>query len=289
MKGKKVEMNCFDMIKLNLKRLKNCPICKGTHLKMINKARTMNPHSDLQVEILKCYNCSHWFVNPTIKQNDLNSLYDKESEYVVAPKGWYTQKTEFSIPEHFIINDEKKFQIKGKKYLEIGIGSGLLFNYFKQVGYDCYGVEPGGWAKGLQNVVQDINELIEDKFDVVVLIDVLEHIEDPLSLVKKVLEITNMDGTVYASFPNNQSLRAFFSKEKWRMIHPFGHLHYFSKKSLSVLFESNGFRINRVIRNDLLQFSRKSLFRPPYFIGRLVWFFGQSFWGDQWFVHLIKK
>jgi len=46
-------------------------------------------------------------VNPLIKQNDLNLLYKKASEYVV-PKGWNAKKTEFSIPEQYIIKTESK-------------------------------------------------------------------------------------------------------------------------------------------------------------------------------------
>jgi len=270
---------------LNLKPIYNCPICKGTELKIINKIQTINPNSDLKVEILKCVNCLHWFVNPSIDQNDLNILYKEASEYVV-PKGWDAKKTAFSIPEQYIIKNESKNL--NTKYLEIGIGSGLLFNYFKQIGYNCFGVEPGDWGKGITNIVQDINELDEDNFDVVVLADILEHVEDPLSLVKKVSKLINV-GTVYVCFPNNQSLRALLLKERWRMIRPFGHLHFFSKKSLSILFNSNGFKIKRLIKTDLLKFSMRTLFKPPYFLMRMILFSGQSFFGDQWIIHLTRN
>ena len=72
------------------------------------------------------------------------------------------------------------------------------------------------------------------------------------------------------------------------MIRPFGHLHFFSKNSLSILFESNGFKIKHLIRTDLLEIRLKRIFKPPYFIGRLVGFWGQFLWGDQWIVHLTK-
>lgn len=272
-------------LEINLKSIHNCPICKGTQLKRINKTRTINPNSDLKVDILKCTSCLHWFVNPSIDQNDLNILYKKGSEYVV-PKGWDVTKTAFSIPEQYIMKAESKNS--NKKYLEIGIGSGLLFNHFRQIGYNCFGVEPGNWAKGIPNTIQDINELCEDNFDVIVLADILEHIEDPLSLVKKVSELMNV-GTVYACFPNNQSLRALLLKEKWRMIRPFGHLHFFSKKSLSILFNSNGLKIKHLVKTDLLEFSIKNFFRPPYFSTRMILFPGQSFFGDQWIIHLTKN
>lgn len=272
-------------IELNLIHINNCPICRGKKLKTIGTTKTINPHSYMKVKVLKCENCLHWFINPMVKQNCLNILYNKASEYAVS-KEW--KKTEFNIPELYIIKNESKNSNNNKRYLEIGVGSGLLFNYFRQIGYDCYGVEPGDWAKGIPNIVQDIDDLNEKKFDVIVLVDVIEHVEDPILVIKKISKVINTDGTVYASFPNTQSLRAFLFKERWRMIRPFGHLHFFSKNSLSILFESNGFKIKHLIRTDLLEIRLKRIFKPPYFIGRLVGFWGQFLWGDQWIVHLTK-
>ncbi len=223
-----------------------------------------------------------------VKQSNLNILYERASEYVV-PKGWNAKKTEFSIPEQYIIRTESKSLSKNKKYLEIGVGSGFLFSYFKLIGYNCFGVEPGVWAKGIPNIAQDINELDEDNFDVIVLADVLEHVEDPLSLVKKISELVNCSGTVYACFPNNQSFRALLFRERWRMIRPFGHLHFFSKESLSILFKSNGFKIKLLKKTDLFKFSMKRFLKPHLFIMSIAVFFGQSFLGDQWIVQLTKK
>ena len=56
--------------------------------------------------------------------------------------------------------------------------------------------------------------------------DVLEHVEDPLSLVKSIGDLIER-GTVYACFPNSESLRARLSKVRWRMVRPLGHLHFF--------------------------------------------------------------
>lgn len=271
---------------LNLKSIHNCPICKGTQVEIVNKTRTINPNSDLLVAVLKCTDCSHWFISPIPSQSYLNLLYKKASEYVV-PKGWNAKKTGFTIPEKYIIKSESRTSNKKKKYLEIGIGSGLLLNYFRQIGYNCFGVEPGEWARGIPNVYKDINELDEDNFDVIVLVDVLEHVEEPLSLVRRLSELMNA-GTVYASFPNSQSLRALLLKERWRMIRPFGHLHFFSRNSLLLLFESNGFRTTRLLKTDLL--SMKNFLRAPYqLVTTAALFFGQHFWGDQWIVHLTKR
>lgn len=272
---------------LSLQRIDKCPICKGSRLRSVGKTRTIHPDRELQVDLLECVSCLHWFISPTLPQSELTRLYEDASEYVVS-EGGQPDKKRFSIPEKYIIRAECRDPKKRKKYLEVGIGRGLLFNYFRSVGYDGFGVDPGTWAQGMTSVVRDINEIDQVGFDVVVMADVLEHIEDPLSFVKSVGDLIET-GTVYACFPNNQSLRARLSKDKWRMVRPLGHLHFFSKQSLSITFESNGFNIKQLAKTDLIEFRCRSLFNPVYlFPVNLFLSLTQRFWGDQWIVQLEK-
>ena len=267
---------------LSLQRIDKCPICKGSRLRSVGKTRTIHPDRELQVDLLECVSCLHWFISPTPTQNELTKLYEKASEYVVSAGG-QPDKKRFSIPERYIIRAECRNPKKRKKYLEVGIGRGLLFNYFRSVGYDCFGIEPNPWAQGMTNVVRDITELDQVGFDVVVMADVFEHIGDPLSFVKSVGHLMKT-GTVYACFPNNQSLRARLSKNKWRMVRPLGHLHFFSKKSWAIMFESSGLSIKNLLKTDLIECRCRSLLSPT----NLFLFFTQRFWGDQWIVQLEK-
>jgi len=269
-----------------LRNIDNCPICKSIKLTTIGDTRTINPHSDLKVQIIKCHYCLHWFINPMIKQEDLNTLYSEASDYVVT-KNWL--RNEFSIPEEYIIKNESKKNSKKKKYLEIGIGYGLLFKYFQKKGYYCFGVEPYQWAIDIPNIVDNITKLNEDNFEVIVLVDVLEHLEDPLLFIEHISQLSIKGGTVYASFPNNQSLQALLFKKKWRMIRPFGHLHYFSEKSLKIMFESNRFKIKHLKKTDLFEFKIRNYLKPPYFMSRAIAQWSQSLWGDQWIVRAIKN
>lgn len=272
---------------LNLQTINNCPICKGSKLRAIGKTATIHPDSKVQVDLVECVSCAHWFISPTLTQDELTRLYRNSSRYVVS-EGGQPVKERFSIPEKYIIRAESANPEKPKKYLEVGIGRGLLFNHFKSLGYDCFGVEPGPWAKTLPNVVKDVARLDQKDFDVIVIADVLEHLEDPLSFIKNIGDLIET-GTIYACFPNNQSLLARLSKEKWRMVKPFGHLHLFSKRSLLIAFESNGFKVKEMTKTNLIECCRKDLAEPAYlFPAKLFLYLVQRFWGDQWIVQLEK-
>ncbi len=272
---------------LSLQRIDKCPICKGSRLRTIGKTRTIHPAKELQLDLMEYASCLHWFINPTLTQNELIRLYEKASEYVVSAGG-QPDKKRFSIPEKYIIRAECRNPKKRKKYLEIGIGRGLLFNYFRSVGYDCFGVEPGPWAQGVPHVVKDITQLDQAGFDVIVIADVLEHVEDPLSFIKSIGDLVEA-GTVYACFPNNQSLLARLLKDKWRIVRPLGYLHFFSKRSLLITCESNGFNVKRLTKTGLIEFRYRSLFKPVHlFPVNLFLSLTQHFWGDQWIVQLEK-
>ena len=247
------------------------------------------------VELRQCLNCNHWWINPLPMQDYLNSLYANGSEFVVT--GWqkrYLKPHGLKIVQKHVLKFEKN--PKGLNYLEIGIGSGSLFNAFKKRGCTCTGVEPGVWGKEKDNIYYSIMDLPKNvKYDIIVATDVIEHIESPISMLQKLRELANPNGRIYCSFPNNNSLRAFYSKAQWRMVMPLGHLHYFSKKSLTKAFKATQWKITNLDKSDLfphrINMENLKAFKRP--IGLLPFLspktlsllFVEVFnLGDQWFL-----
>ena len=86
--------------------------------------------------------------------------------------------------------------------------------------------------------MSDISELPKDVlFDVVILGGVLEHVVDVRGLIEKVAKITNKGAVVHVDFPNKDCIKAAIQKGKWSMVLPVGHLHFFSSKSIDLLFK----------------------------------------------------
>jgi hypothetical protein len=57
------------------------------------------------------------------------------------------------------------------------------------------------------------------------------------------------------------------------------------------LFETNGFEVILLSKTDLIKRNTKikSILGSPFTLLKWVLFLGQSFWGDQWIVHLTKN
>ena len=87
----------------------------------------------------------------------------------------------------------------------------------------------------------------EDYFDCVIFADVLEHLVDPWTMLRRVRKLLRDAGTVVASIPNVQhwSVLANLMRGRWEYT-PYGimdrtHLRFFTKSSIRDLFVSTGF------------------------------------------------
>lgn len=80
------------------------------------------------------------------------------------------------------------------------------------------------------------------KQDVVVMLDVIEHLPDPAATLKAVWENLEPGGVVYITTGDWGSPLAKLMGPGWRLMTPPQHLYYFTQSSLKSLLEGIGFR-----------------------------------------------
>ena len=233
--------------KKELKLLENCPICNSKNIKKIGDKNTININSEEMVSLVECSNCGHWFILPMPNQRYLNNLYKIGSEFVVS-KGYAGREIpEDSEIEKYISRFKKyKPSLAEINYLEIGVGPGHYFNYFEKNAKLSFGVDPCSYRPENPNIVEDISLIPKNlKFDIILIQDVLEHLENPIDMLSNIREFANKDAILSCGFPNKDCMVAKNMKEKWRMIMPVGHLHYFSKKSVNIMLEKSGWILKK--------------------------------------------
>lgn len=109
-----------------------------------------------------------------------------------------------------------------------------------------YGCGPGAFHQASRNGFQtsgyDINPhcgfptLPEGKIDILTMWDSLEHVPDPVGLIR------SLDPKwLFLSTPNLESVRGDI--REWRHYRPREHIYYFDRHSLSVILESAGYVI----------------------------------------------
>jgi 2-polyprenyl-3-methyl-5-hydroxy-6-metoxy-1,4-benzoquinol methylase len=169
--------------------------------------------------------------------------------------------------ESAIINDRfdraqllVRFVGNRHRVLELGCSTGYISRLLKQNGCSVIGVEVDLKAARLaanicdQVLVSDLDksiwtEQIEERFDVVLMGDVLEHLVDPEEVLRSVRRLLLPSGVIVVSLPNIvhwsqrvNSLIGSFDYEPTGLLDR-THLHFYNLRGARTLIEDAGYRI----------------------------------------------
>lgn len=133
--------------------------------------------------------------------------------------------------------------------LDIGAGTGEFLKLAKDKNWNVHGVEPNLKARLFSEKKEVLlKERIEDfsnqKFDVVTLWHVLEHLPDLEKVTTQLESFLNPRGILIIAVPNYKSYDATYYKNYWAAYDTPRHLWHFSRKSMNSLFSTKMKLIN---------------------------------------------
>lgn len=137
--------------------------------------------------------------------------------------------------------------------LDVGSGLGVFPYKIKEAGWDCTALDPDPRAVeharnvvGVKAVLGDFMEISNlGRFDVITFNKVLEHVEDPVSMLAKSASFLNQGGFVYVEVPDGE---AAIQEGPGREEFFIDHLHVFSPASLALLVTRAGFGLRALER-----------------------------------------
>ncbi len=196
--------------------------------------------------IVRCLDCSLVFTNPRPKASALLSGYSECSD-----ETYLTEASSRSINAHLSLGTIKRFAKDGGRRLEIGASAGYFLNAAR-VDFDVVGLEPSQWAcrfarerfrlECYTETAESSTRFAPASFDVVALIDVIEHLPDPSAAIRKAAELLRPGGLLYIVTPNIESFSSKIMRGAWWGLRP-AHIYYFSDKTLRRLLLQNGFEV----------------------------------------------
>lgn len=205
-------------------------------------------------QFFDCHVCELRFVNPRYLPNELYA-----SDYFSgATHGFgFTNYEEDKIASRsyleFLLDQIATYTSAGRQLLDIGAANGFFVALSKKAGFDSFGIELSdsavSWARklGRQVEVSSIEEFNTDKkFDVVTMLDVLEHLAEPKIAILKIRELMNRSGILVINIPDRSSFFSRICGTKWHAYLPPEHWFYFNKKSVTRLLTGAGFEIRRI-------------------------------------------
>lgn len=149
--------------------------------------------------------------------------------------------------------------------LDVGCGNGNFLHEMKGLGWRVCGVEPDNQSAEIAANKYNLDVFcgsLEDavfggrKFDVITLNHVIEHLEDPVSVLNRCRELLKDGGKVVLTAPNIESLGFDTFKRSWYALDVPRHFFQFSMRTLRGCAKKAGFE----------RVAAKTLFRSAKFI-----------------------
>jgi 2-polyprenyl-3-methyl-5-hydroxy-6-metoxy-1,4-benzoquinol methylase len=245
-----------------------CPFCEGRRLRPFVAGRT--GHRDARpVQLLECRDCVAAWQWP-LERTSQESIEHYDDCYSQADKA---ECSYFHEDRRNVVADlQLAFlrELVGKcegRLIDVGAGDGAFVQRALLAGFDSYGIEPSPFGSdaankrlGEKRVVcgRLPNPAIDGKYDIVTLWDVIEHIEDPLDLLRSAVALLRPGGWLVVETGNYQSADRLLAGENWWAYHP-EHRWYFTPQVMASMLQRAGINETKLCDHTLRVNSPKAI------------------------------
>lgn len=242
---------------MTLTVLERCPLCRSPQISLFIKGtvaperisaadfKITDSHYGSRWTFFSCSECGFVFANPVPAQEAIARFYmdlaDEEYSQEEAGRG-----RNFAT----ILKRLRSFAPPGSLLLDVGAASGIFLNLARNAGYRVAGIEPSaalvadaGKLYGLKLFCGTVEQFTaSEKFAVITLLDVLEHVTDPGAFLTVLDGFLAPGGMLVIVTPDIGSLAARIMGGRW-WHYRIAHLNFFNRDSLGRLLEKHGFAV----------------------------------------------
>jgi len=210
----------------------------------------------------KCDVCNIMYASPRFTEASMMKIYETEAFADFSDfEDWSYEKWLSGGDRTYITQRQKVMLVKrflsdGSRLLDVGCGLGWFVLEAGKSGYSCEGVEPSEMLSrvasdnlGVKVSTVEIDDFSPDhKFDGILIWDVLEHLYDPVGVLKRCVELLEPGGYLFAQVPNHKGISNTYKTVLSRLglrkhFKHFGfpwHVYSFDKVSLSAMMRAVG-------------------------------------------------
>lgn len=271
-----------------------CPICNKSYFVVIGKPLVITKAEKVvkkDYSIVRCKFCGFYYLNPKLEltSNEWQILYD--TEYFVPMNKWLERRRKKDLVKRF-----NKFQQYSKnrinRYLDVGAGEGYGLIEANGRGWKTYGIDITDHripeAK-TSKIIFKQSDLIsaafpDNYFDCIYVDSVLEHVPNPMELLRELKRILADGGVIYIGVPNENSLFAISLQIAFNLtgrsgessrLKPFTspfHIGGFTRNSLRLAIRNNGLSViklrNFASKSDIIntKFLSRDFFIAAFYL-----------------------
>lgn len=223
-----------------------CYLCGRKQFAIKNKKTRDNK----KVKVVQCDNCFLTSLNSF--SHIKNISYERGDMHEIAASN---PKEYRQLLQGLYKDDHRRFEqwkrnIKNKSILDFGCGAGGFLKLSKTTAKQVKGVELDNitrfYSKEIE-VKKDINNF-KEKFDVITLFHVLEHLPDPINFLKNLKNYLQPHGLIIIEVPNDDdALISYYKSQAFKDFTYWSlHLYSYNKKTLGTICRRAGFKSIKV-------------------------------------------
>jgi SAM-dependent methyltransferase len=191
-----------------------------------------------------------------------------EVEYDDAERQYFKNK----IAQWYAIVTTFSTASTTRRFLDVGCGEGWALDFFAQQGWDVVGIDFSDFGCRAQNpqmvsrirtgdifVEMQAQSDMLDRYDCIWLDNILEHVLDPLALLRLCRRLSTDTGCLVVQVPNDFSTlqvrlleQGVISRPHW-IVEP-DHISYFNRDGLVSLCAESGWAAKRIIADYPIEF-----------------------------------
>ena len=288
-----------------------CPLCNQTDCRDFPIFYEFHQR---RFQAKRCAACSFVFLDPRLTAEELKLLYS--DEYFLhdgadfgahSPSDYESAAIKGSVKFPEILGWIQRYKPSGD-FFEIGCGMGYFLEFARKNGYSVSGIEYAElgvktcqtkFGLNVQRGSFEDLPIQPDRYDVMFMGDVLEHLVQPLDMLRKAHSMLKLSGVLAAEVPSMfnslagqlavTGMRMLRTKKKMGM--PPYHVNEFTPKTLRLMIERAGFKhciiIQRIkppsaitLRGSMFEKTvKKTLHYPNYGLTKSLGIFGDRLLG----------
>lgn len=150
--------------------------------------------------------------------------------------------------EHILRIEKFTRSIRGDRpvrLLDFGCGFGRFVYTCERFGFEAVGVDRAtprieGAVVKIYNSLNDLSGA--EPFHAITLFEVLEHLDEPATILKQLAERLMSGGLLILETPDCKGVTDLKTRKDYEMIHPLEHINAFAHETLKSIAERHGFR-----------------------------------------------